>query len=72
MDRNVMAFHSILNTAHARPVIPQGAQLFEAFDPNIVAALDGRKSASDALNAVAQAWKQLIPDASLANMASCR
>jgi arabinogalactan oligomer/maltooligosaccharide transport system substrate-binding protein len=65
-DPLISAFSSssILNTAHARPVIPQVVQLFEAFDPNIVAALDETKSVPDALNAVAEAWKQLIPDAS--------
>lgn len=65
-DQAFSAFSSssILKTAHARLVIPQSAQMLEAFDLNIVAALDETKSVPDALNAVAEAWKQLIPDAS--------
>jgi multiple sugar transport system substrate-binding protein len=59
-DRVISAFFSIRNTAHARPVIPQSAQLLEAFDPNIVAALDGTENPTDALNAVADVWKQLL------------
>jgi hypothetical protein len=47
-------------TAAARPAIPQGGHLFDAFDPNIGAALDGALSPRDALNAVAEAWRQLL------------
>ena len=59
-DAVIKAFHPIQNTAKARPIIPQGGYLFDAFDPNIGAALDGAKSPTDALNAVADAWKQLL------------
>ena len=59
-DPVISAFHSIQNTAVARPAIPQGGQLFNDFDPNIQAALDGAKSPSDALNAVATAWRKLL------------
>ena len=59
-DPVISAFHAIQNTAIDRPIIPQGGYLFDAFDPNIVAALDGVKSPTDALNAVADAWKQLL------------
>jgi hypothetical protein len=34
--------------------------LYDAFDPNIAAALDGVESPVAALNAVAEAWKQLL------------
>jgi arabinogalactan oligomer / maltooligosaccharide transport system substrate-binding protein len=47
------------NEAVARPVIPDGAYLFDAFDPSIWAALDGVQSPSEALQAVADSWKQL-------------
>jgi arabinogalactan oligomer/maltooligosaccharide transport system substrate-binding protein len=56
----ISAFHAIQGTAVNRPVIPQGGQLFNDFDPNIQAALSGAKSSSDALNAVAAAWKKLL------------
>jgi len=57
-DPIISAFVSIKATAVARPAIPQAAHLFDAFDPNIKAALDGA-SPIDALNAVAKAWQQL-------------
>jgi maltose-binding protein MalE len=59
-DPFINAFLSIRKTAIARPVIPQGGHLFDMFDPNIGAALDGAKSPTDALNAVANAWRQLL------------
>src|SRR6266487_3240490 len=57
-DPIISAFVSIKATAVARPAIPQAAHLFDAFDPNIKAALDGA-SPIDALNVVAKAWQQL-------------
>ena len=57
-DPIISAFLSIKETAVARPAIPQAAHLFDAFDPNIQAALDGA-SPIDTLNAVAEAWQQL-------------
>ncbi|HEX6552099.1 MAG TPA: extracellular solute-binding protein [Ktedonobacteraceae bacterium] len=59
-DPVISAFYSIQHTAMTRPAIPQGGHLFDAFDPNILAALDGAKSTTDALEAVADAWKQLL------------
>jgi arabinogalactan oligomer/maltooligosaccharide transport system substrate-binding protein len=50
----------ILSTARRLPAIPQGGYLFNAFDPNIRAALDGTESASAALKAVDEAWNQLL------------
>ncbi len=43
-----------------RPAIPQAGHLFDAFDPNILAALDGVETPITALDAVADAWKQLL------------
>ena len=45
--------------AVARPAIPQGAHLFDVFDPSIWAALDGVESPAAALQAVANSWSQL-------------
>lgn len=59
-DPVISAFHAIQNTAVARPVIPQGGYLFDAFDSNIQAVLDGAESPPDALNAVADVWKELL------------
>jgi len=59
-DQVISAFLHIQNTAIARPAIPQGGYLFDLFDPNIRATLGGTKSPTDALNAVADAWKKLL------------
>ena len=59
-DTGIKEFLSIKNTAVPRSPIPQGGLMFNAFDPNIGAALDGAKSAPEALNAVDDAWKQLL------------
>ncbi|HEY1349844.1 MAG TPA: extracellular solute-binding protein [Ktedonobacteraceae bacterium] len=59
-DQVISGFYAVRSTAVSRPVIPQGGQLFNDFDPNIQAALLGQKSASTALNAVADAWKTLL------------
>ena len=56
----IAGYYAVRNTAVSRPVIPQGGQLFTDFDPNVQAALAGSKSASDALNAVADKWKALL------------
>jgi arabinogalactan oligomer / maltooligosaccharide transport system substrate-binding protein len=59
-DPVIKDFLSIENTAVARPAIPQTGHLFDAFDPNIAGALDNVESPIAALNAVAEAWKQLL------------
>jgi arabinogalactan oligomer/maltooligosaccharide transport system substrate-binding protein len=52
-DPVIKAFYHIRNTAVARPAIPAGGYLFDAFDSNIQAALDGAENTTDALNVVA-------------------
>ena len=59
-DQIISAFRGIEWTAVPRPDIPQAGHLFDAFDPNIVAALDGVESATSALDGVAGSWKQLL------------
>ena len=59
-DAVISAFHAIQSSAANRPVIPAGGHLFDMFDPNIQAALDGAKSPTVALNSVADAWKKLL------------
>jgi len=59
-DRFISSFLPIAPTVVARPAIPQAGHLFDAFDPNIAAALDGIESPKAALYAVAGAWKQLL------------
>ncbi len=59
-DAVISGYYAIRSTAVNRPVIPQGGQLFNDFDPNIQAALAGAKTPTDALNAVADKWKTLL------------
>jgi arabinogalactan oligomer / maltooligosaccharide transport system substrate-binding protein len=61
-DRFISDFLPIASTVVDRPAIPQAGDLFDALDPNIAAALDGAESPTAALNAVADAWKQLLAD----------
>lgn len=63
-DPVISGFYAIRKTAVSRPVIPQGGELFNDFDPNVQAALLGQKSAADALNAVAQKWQTLLSSGS--------
>ena len=56
----IISFYCIQDTAAFRPPIRQGAYLFDAFDSNIQAALDGTLNAHDALTAVHDAWEQLL------------
>ncbi len=58
----ISEFLHITHTAVAQPDVPQvgAGHLFDAFDPNIAAALDGVESPTVALNAAADAWRQLL------------
>ncbi len=56
----ISEFLNLASTAIAQPAIPQVGHLFDSFDPNIAAALDGSESSVAALNSVADAWKQLL------------
>lgn len=56
----IKAFYSIRHTAEIQPTLSQPALLYDEFDPEIEAALDGVKTPIAALNAVAGAWKQLL------------
>ncbi len=42
-----------------RPTIPEAAYMFDVADPSTRAALAGRQSANEALNAIANSWNQL-------------
>ena len=59
-DPVISAFIAIKQTTVTRPLIPQEGHLFDDFDPNIEAALYGVQDPKSALNAVANAWKQLL------------
>jgi arabinogalactan oligomer/maltooligosaccharide transport system substrate-binding protein len=59
-DGFISEFLPIMPTSVGRPVIPQARHLFDAFDPNIAAVLDDVETPIAALNAVTDAWKQLL------------
>ncbi|SFJ14850.1 extracellular solute-binding protein [Thermoflavimicrobium dichotomicum] len=59
-NRLVRDWKKVLNQATNRPVIPEGGQIYIAFSPEIQAAFKKQKNAKQALDAVAQAWKQLL------------
>jgi arabinogalactan oligomer / maltooligosaccharide transport system substrate-binding protein len=50
---------SIKDTVVAPLPVPEAAYLFDAADPDIWAALTGKQTAGEALNAIAYSWKQL-------------
>jgi arabinogalactan oligomer/maltooligosaccharide transport system substrate-binding protein len=56
----ISEFLPLIPSVVNRPAIPQAGHLFDAFDPNIAAALDVVETPIAALNAVADAWKQLL------------
>ena len=56
----ISEFLSLKYTVVPEPAIAQAGDLFNAFDPNIAAALGGVETPTAALNAVADAWKQLL------------
>ncbi len=56
----ISEFLNLAPTAVAQPAISQAGRLFDSFTPDIAAALDGSESPIAALNAVADAWQQLL------------
>jgi arabinogalactan oligomer/maltooligosaccharide transport system substrate-binding protein len=59
-NRIIQGFRYQLEVANNRPVIPEGGLLFVDFTPNLQAALNGKKTPQEALDATAQAWGQLL------------
>jgi arabinogalactan oligomer / maltooligosaccharide transport system substrate-binding protein len=56
----VVAFKAVLDKATARPVIPEGGQLFTAMDTEYPKVLGGKESAQAGLDAVSKAWKSSV------------
>lgn len=67
-DPVVQKFLPFMHTARTRPAIPQGAYLFDKFDPSIQLALEGRQDPGSALDTVVAAWNKLL-DTSPADLA---
>jgi arabinogalactan oligomer/maltooligosaccharide transport system substrate-binding protein len=59
-SRLIADFGTVIENATARPVIPEGGQIYTDFGPNFQAAWTGDKSAQQALDDVAAAWETLV------------
>ncbi len=56
----IQGFRHQLEVANNRPVIPEGGLLFVDFTPNLQAALNGKMTPQEALDATAKAWERLL------------
>lgn len=66
-NRLIGAFLPQMKAATARPVLPQGGQIYSDFGPNVQKILNGQVTAAVGLNDVAKAWKlKLFPDYTIA------
>ena len=59
-NRLIVDFLKQMKVAKARPVTPQGGQIYSDFGPNMQKALNGSLSPAAALQATAQAWAQKL------------
>jgi arabinogalactan oligomer/maltooligosaccharide transport system substrate-binding protein len=59
-SRLIAAFGTVIENATARPVIPEGGQIYTDFGPNFQAAWTGDKDPQQALDDVAAAWETLL------------
>jgi arabinogalactan oligomer/maltooligosaccharide transport system substrate-binding protein len=58
-SRLIADFQTVIENATARPVIPEGGQIYTDFGPNFQAAWTGDKTAQQALDDTAAAWQQI-------------
>ena len=61
-SRVIAEFQTVIENATARPVIPEGGQIYTDFGPNFQAAWTGDKTAQQALDDTAAAWETLVAD----------
>lgn len=61
-NRLIAEFGTVIENATARPVIPEGGQIYTDFGPNFQAAWTGDKTPQQALDDVAAAWETLVAD----------
>jgi arabinogalactan oligomer/maltooligosaccharide transport system substrate-binding protein len=53
-------FGTVIENATARPVVPEGGQIYTDFGPNFQAAWTGDSTPQEALDAVAASWETLL------------
>lgn len=61
-NRIIADFGTVIENATARPVVPEGGQIYTEFGPNFQAAWTGDKEPQQALDDVAAAWATLLGD----------
>jgi arabinogalactan oligomer / maltooligosaccharide transport system substrate-binding protein len=61
-SRLIAEFGTVIENATARPVIPEGGQIYTEFGPNFQSAWTGDKTAQQALDDTAAAWETLLGD----------
>jgi arabinogalactan oligomer/maltooligosaccharide transport system substrate-binding protein len=61
-SRLITEFGTVIENATARPVIPEGGQIYTDFGPAFQAAWTGDLSAQEALDQVAAAWEELVAE----------
>lgn len=61
-NRLIAEFGTVIENATARPVVPEGGQIYTEFGPNFQAAWTGDKDPQQALDDVAAAWTTLLGD----------
>jgi arabinogalactan oligomer/maltooligosaccharide transport system substrate-binding protein len=59
-NRIIADFGTVIENATARPVVPEGGQIYTDFGPNFQAAWTGDKDPQQALDDVAAAWETLL------------
>jgi len=59
-NRIISDFKAVVEKATARPMIPEGGEIYTEFTPNYQAALAGKKTAQQAWDDVAAAWNKLL------------
>lgn len=59
-SRLIADFQAVIENATARPVIPEGGQIYTDFGPNFQAAWAGDATPQEALDTVAAAWETLL------------
>ena len=61
-NRLIAEFGTVIENATARPVVPEGGQIYTEFGPNFQAAWTGDKDPQQALDDIAAAWTTLLGD----------
>lgn len=59
-SRLIADFQAVIENATARPVVPEGGQIYTDFGPNFQAAWTGDKTPQQALDDVAASWETLL------------